>query len=228
MSNVIDLTDMQKSQEVFLQFLESKPNMINVKNKFGVSRAQTLSILSEVIGVLSETKIHKWWDLDQVNQEKLSEKFVESFNHISNIATQFNVDLIIEKEIEPIESLESQFLKITGNIIQLPFIKKYFAKKKIELIFYQYIQLLYGLGFSKEDLEKAYYKKLEKNYIKFNNQEDSLMDELRHALGELYEEFGHTTVTQRLSQILDEYIVLEQRENLECYNRKMQLQKQKI
>ena len=225
MSNVIDLTDMQKSQEVFLQFLESKPNMINVKNKFGVSRAQTLSILSEVIGVLSETKIHKWWDLDQVNQEKLLEKLVESFNHISNIATQFNVDLIIEKEIEPIESLESQFLKITGNIIQLPFIKKYFAKKKIELIFYQYIQLLYGLGFSKEDLEKAYYKKLEKNYIKFNNQEDSLMDELRHVLGELYEEFGHTEVTQRLSEILDEYIAIQQRESLECYK---QLQEQKI
>ena len=169
MNNVIDLTDMQKSQEVFLQFLESKPNMINVKNKFGVSRAQTLSILSEVIGALSETKIHKWWDLDQVNQEKLLEKLVVSFNHISNIATQFNVDLIIEKEIEPIESLESQFLKITGNIIQLPFIKIYFAKKKIKLIFYQYIQLVYGLGFSIEELEKAYYKKLEKKYIKFSN-----------------------------------------------------------
>ena len=225
MSNVIDLTDMQKSQEVFLQFLESKPNMINIKNKFGVSRAQTLSILSEVIGVLSETKIHKWWDLGQVNQEKLLEKLVESFSHISNVATQFNVDLIIEKEIEPIESLESQFLKITGNIIQLPFIKKYFAKKKIELIFYQYIQLVYGLGFSKEDLEKAYYKKLEKNYIKFNNQEDSLMDELRHALGELYEEFGYTEVEQRLSEILDEYIAIQQRESLECYK---QLQEQKI
>ena len=225
MNNVIDLTDMQKSQEVFLQFLESKTNMINVKNKFGVSRTQTLSILSEVIEVLSKTKIHKWWDLGQVNQEKLLEKLVESFSHISNVATQFNVDLIIEKEIEPIESLESQFLKITGNIIQLPFIKKYFAKKKIELIFYQYIQLLYGLGFSKEDLEKAYYKKLEKNYIKFNNQEDSLMDELRHALGELYEEFGHTTVTQRLSEILDEYISIQQRESLECYK---QLQEQRI
>ena len=225
MNNVIDLTDMQKSQEVFLQFLESKPNMINVKNKFGVSRAQTLSILSEVIGALSETKIHKWWDLDQVNQEKLLEKLAESFSHISNIATQFNVDLIIEKEIEPIESLESQFLKITGNIIQLPFIKKYFAKKKIELIFYQYIQLVCGLGFSKEDLEKAYYKKLEKNYIKFNNQEDSLMDELRHVLGELYEEFGHTEVIQRLSEILDEYIAIQQRESLECYK---QLQEQRI
>ena len=165
----IDLTNMQKSQEDFLQFLENRPNMINIKNKFSVTRVQALSILSGVIGVLSETKIHKWWDLDQVNQEKLLEKLVESFSHISNVATQFDVDLTIEEEIEPIETLEIQFLKITGNIIQLPFIKIYFAKKKIKLIFYQYIQLVYGLGFSIEELEKAYYDKLEKKYIKFSN-----------------------------------------------------------
>ena len=54
------------------------------------------------------------------------------------------------------------------------------------------------------------------------------MNELKQALGQMYEQFGHTEVTQRLSEILDEYIVLEQRENLECYKRKMQLQKQKI
>ena len=51
------------------------------------------------------------------------------------------------------------------------------------------------------------------------------MDELRHVLGELYEEFGHTEVTQRLSEILDEYIAIQQRENLECYK---QLQEQRI
>ena len=54
------------------------------------------------------------------------------------------------------------------------------------------------------------------------------MNELKEALGELYEQFGHTEVTQRLSEILDEYIVLEQRENLACYNRIMQLLKLKI
>ena len=54
------------------------------------------------------------------------------------------------------------------------------------------------------------------------------MNELKEALGELYEQFGHTEATQRLSEILDEYILLQQRENLECYKRKIQLQKQKI
>ena len=53
------------------------------------------------------------------------------------------------------------------------------------------------------------------------------MNELRYALEELYKEFGHTAVIQRLSEILDEYVVLEQREKLECY-KKNQLQEKKI
>ena len=40
------------------------------------------------------------------------------------------------------------------------------------------------------------------------------MEELRKALGALYEEFGHNQVTLRLSEILDEYIAKEQRERL--------------
>jgi NAD(P)-dependent dehydrogenase (short-subunit alcohol dehydrogenase family) len=99
-----------------------------------------------------------------------------------------------------------------------------FAKENYD-VYLTYNESIESAKKIKEDLEKAYYKKLEKNYIKFNNQEDSLMDELRHALGELYEEFGHTEVTQRLSEILDEYIAIQQRENLECYK---QLQEQRI
>ena len=45
------------------------------------------------------------------------------------------------------------------------------------------------------------------------------MDELRKALGTLYEEFGHNQVTLRLSEILDEYIAIEQREKMK--NEKM-------
>ena len=48
------------------------------------------------------------------------------------------------------------------------------------------------------------------------------MNELKDALGELYKEIGHTEVTQKLSEILDEYILIQQREKLECYNREKQ------
>ena len=62
MSKIIDLTNMQKSQEDFLQFLKNKSNMINSENKFSITRGQTLAILSELVQVLLESKTHKWWD----------------------------------------------------------------------------------------------------------------------------------------------------------------------
>lgn len=40
------------------------------------------------------------------------------------------------------------------------------------------------------------------------------MEALREALGELYSEFGHTPITVRLSQILDRYLAIEQRKEL--------------
>ncbi len=45
------------------------------------------------------------------------------------------------------------------------------------------------------------------------------MSELRSALEELYEKFGLNETTLALSQILDEYIVKEQRGRLECINK---------
>ena len=48
------------------------------------------------------------------------------------------------------------------------------------------------------------------------------MEELRQALNELYEEFGHNKVTQKASEILDRYILEAQRGKLEC----MKLDKQ--
>lgn len=45
------------------------------------------------------------------------------------------------------------------------------------------------------------------------------MEELRKALEVLYDEFGHNEVTVKLSQILDEYVVKEQRERLEQYEK---------
>ena len=41
------------------------------------------------------------------------------------------------------------------------------------------------------------------------------MEELKNALDELYNRFGHNEVTVALSQILDEYITKEQLEEFE-------------
>ena len=50
------------------------------------------------------------------------------------------------------------------------------------------------------------------------------MEELKKALGHIYEEFGNNDTIVALSQYLDNLIVEQQRENLECY-KKNQLQK---
>lgn len=46
------------------------------------------------------------------------------------------------------------------------------------------------------------------------------MSELRLLLEELYVEFGLNDTTLALSQILDQYIIQEQRERLSCMNKK--------
>lgn len=51
------------------------------------------------------------------------------------------------------------------------------------------------------------------------------MEELRNALGELYEEFGHNQVTLRLSEILDKYIADIQAEEFEKWKYTNKLQK---
>ncbi|CEH34745.1 hypothetical protein [Romboutsia lituseburensis] len=55
------------------------------------------------------------------------------------------------------------------------------------------------------------------------------MEELRFAVGQLYEEFGHNEVTVALSQILDCLVVEKQREEFEEWKKSKDLNKsQKI
>ena len=46
------------------------------------------------------------------------------------------------------------------------------------------------------------------------------MEELRNALNELYDRFGHNEVTVALSLILDEYVTQEQLEEYEKWKSK--------
>ena len=51
------------------------------------------------------------------------------------------------------------------------------------------------------------------------------MEELRNALNELYDRFGHNEVTVTLSQILDRYIAQKQAEEFEKWKHTLQLQR---
>lgn len=166
---MIDFTKIQKVQQEFVNWLESRPGMVNIKNKFGVTRAQALCLLSELLEVENEVKTtHKWWDKSPVNTQKVLEELTDLLSHIANVANQLDIKLILEEEVRQTNTLESQFLSISGHIIQLPYsTNKAFVRHKILTIFSEYVQLVYSLGFNINQLEEAYYEKLEKNYSRF-------------------------------------------------------------
>lgn len=166
---MIDFTKIQQVQQEFVSWLESRPGMVNIKNKYGVTRAQALCLLSELLEVENEVKTtHKWWDKSPVNTQKILEELTDLLSHIANVANELDIKLILEEDIRQTNSLESQFLSISSDIIQLPYsTNKVFTRHKILTIFRKYMQLVYSLKFNVEQLEEEYYKKLEKNYSRF-------------------------------------------------------------
>lgn len=74
MSKVIDLNYVKKEQKSFLEHLKSVEGIKYQEEQFQVPMWLTLALISELIEVLNETKIHKWWDRLPVNEEKLKEE----------------------------------------------------------------------------------------------------------------------------------------------------------
>lgn len=165
---VIDFREVQDVQIEFVKFLESRPEMINIKNKFAVTKQQSLCMLSELYEVENETKCHKWWDKQPVKQCKVLEELTDLLSHICNTANQLEIQLVLEEVPVTNKDLESQILSLTRHIYELPYLNKlFFTKQKIVTIFKEYIQLVNTLGFTIEQLENEYYNKLESNYKRF-------------------------------------------------------------
>lgn len=163
---MIDLTNIQKEQCVFIKWLESKPKMINEKNEYKVTKKQALALISELFEVENEVKyVHKWWDKSDIDRENVILELSDFLSHLANISNYLGVDLVMEEEIVQVEDLEGQFLRLTRHIYELPYLsQKFHTKYKIRTIFREYLQLVYSLGFSIDELEEAYKNKLKSNY----------------------------------------------------------------
>ncbi len=95
MSKIIDLNYIKKEQKIFLEYLKSVKGIKYQEDKFQVPMWLTLALLSELVEILNETKIHKWWDRLPVNQEKLTEELSDLLSHLGNLANELDVDLIV-------------------------------------------------------------------------------------------------------------------------------------
>ncbi|GAA0861754.1 dUTP diphosphatase [Paraclostridium tenue] len=163
MSTVIDLNYVKKEQDKFLGYLHLVEGINYQESKFEVPMWLTLALLSELVEVLNETKIHKWWDRSQVNQDRLKEELADLLSHLGNLANELDVDLIASVEETQTTSLERQFIYIAYKITTLPW-RKMFGKHKLDTLITKYVELVYSLGFDMDEIKEAYFKKMEENY----------------------------------------------------------------
>lgn len=163
MSKVIDLNYVKKEQDKFIGYLHLVEGINYQESKFEVPMWLTLALLSELIEVLNETKIHKWWDRSQVNQDRLKEELADLLSHLGNLANELDADLVVTVEETQTTSLERQFIYIAYKITTLPW-RKMFGKHKLDTLISKYVELVYSLGFDMDEIKEAYFKKMEENY----------------------------------------------------------------
>ena len=164
MSKIIDLNYVKKEQDKFIEHLKSVEGINYQESKFEVPMWLTLALLSEIVEVLNETKIHKWWDRSQVNQDRLKEELADLLSHLGNLANELDIDLIASVEETQTTSLENQFIYIAYKITTLPW-RKMFGKHKLDTLITKYVELVYSLGFDMEEIREAYFNKMKENYL---------------------------------------------------------------
>ena len=116
--------------------------------------------IAELANVLPE--VFKFWSNKKNDREKALEEFVDGLHFILSIANETNVTLERQSiELEP--SIFFQFAKVFWLAAQL------YDDDYVNELFNYYMNLGWMLGFSEEQIEKAY---LEKNIINHQRQED--------------------------------------------------------
>ena len=86
---------------------------------------------------------------------------------IGNIANSLDMDLVINMETYKSKKIETQLLDLNEEILMLRYtVNISDARRRVkELILPQFINIVFSLGFSLEDLIEAYFKKMESNYL---------------------------------------------------------------
>lgn len=167
---IIDLRELQAEQREFINFLEDRPGIINKRNKLGLTTGQVLATISELYEAGNEAKyIYKWWDKSEVNRDKLLEELSDVLSHLLNMSNDLDMELVIDANKTQIEDLERHMLAMTYELIRFTSsTNKVFDKRRLAvLVMPKFLDLVYSLGFSFEELQEAYYTKLDSNYKRF-------------------------------------------------------------
>ena len=167
---IIDLSYVKKEQEKFLEHLSKVKGYNYQKDSFCVPYWLILALQSELGEILQASMIHKWWSDEEVDRAHLIEECADFLAHIGNLSNILNVDMIFENLEIQTTAPEITFNKLAYRITTLSGSKRQARYQLINYLVLLFLELVYSLRFNLEELERAYYKKLELNYNnpKFN------------------------------------------------------------
>jgi dimeric dUTPase (all-alpha-NTP-PPase superfamily) len=134
----------------------------NLQNENLIEK-KILALLVELGELANETRCFKFWSIKPPSsKEKILEEFVDGLHFILSLGLEFDygVQLNVSK-VRPQHSLNDQFLLVFDTVSlfrRTPSIENY------QQLFHQYLELGLILGFSEEEVERAYLEKNEVNH----------------------------------------------------------------
>lgn len=130
---------------------------------------KVLALLVEIGELANETRCFKFWSIKPSSaKEVVLEEFVDGIHFILSIGIEcgFDEKSVILEEKQPLANVNEQFLLVYEMICSFRRSKdlNHFIR-----LFEAYLQLASLLGFTNEEIEQAYFKKNEVNYLRQQN-----------------------------------------------------------
>ena len=167
-NRVIDFRYANKGQKAFLEHLESVNDTKYPNETLNVPMWLILGLHSELGEVLNVSKLNKFWDKSEINRSLLIEELGDFLSHMANLANFLEIDLVTEIQDIQVTAPELIFNQLAYRITTLNWSKRHARNTLINQIVPNFVQLVYSFGFNLNELEKAYHKKMQHNYTRFN------------------------------------------------------------
>ncbi|WP_058307147.1 dUTP diphosphatase [Gracilibacillus massiliensis] len=137
----------------------------DLKNE-NVFDKKVLALLVEVGELANETRCFKYWSLKPASSKAvIAEEYVDGIHFILSLGLELGINEYSPKTMENKEDLTSLFHLVFQSITEL---KEEHTVVAYQKVFDTYLTLGQKLGFSSEDIKKAYMDKNKVNYERQN------------------------------------------------------------
>ncbi|MED4224203.1 dUTP diphosphatase [Neobacillus cucumis] len=161
----MELSKLFQMQKALDQHIEEK-HMLQNEDLFD---RKVLALLVEIGELANETRCFKFWSVKpSSSKEVVLEEFVDGIHFILSLGIEcgFDQETYGLNVAEPMGNVTEQFLHTYESISQF---RKSKAFADYVKLFESYLKLSSLLGFTNEDIEKAYFAKNEVNYQRQQN-----------------------------------------------------------